>query len=218
MGNNEKIISILIIEDGEKLSFKIRKYFQNKKVEIKTIQPNKTIWGEVEKQCPDLLLIDTPLPGLKKDEIMKKLNEKNKFSHIPKIFVTINALTEDRINGYNMGCNAYVPKPFDPEELGSIINNLVKQSRRRIAWIINSYIRIKQIRTKILERQIPYYIKTIYLTKQEKIILKKITEKKTNKKIAQELKITKRSVERYISRLLDKTNIKNKLLLQDIEQ
>ena len=34
-------------------------------------------------------------------------------------------MTEDRIKGYNIGCRAYLSKPFDPEELIAIIDNIL---------------------------------------------------------------------------------------------
>jgi DNA-binding NarL/FixJ family response regulator len=51
------------------------------------------------------------------------------------------------------------------------------------------------------------YVSNIPITIQEKKIINKITEKKTNVEIASELKLTRRTVERIVSRLLNKTNM-----------
>ena len=44
---------------------------------------------------------------------------------IPVIFLTARGQTSDRIRGYKAGVNAYLPKPFDPEELVSIIESVL---------------------------------------------------------------------------------------------
>lgn len=144
------------------------------------------------------------------EETIKNITLISKFNHIPKIFLTIKGLTEDRINGYNSGCDAYLSKPFDPEELESIITNLVQKTKNKISWILETYLKVKKIRLEFLELSIQKYVNKIYLTTQENKILKKILQGKTNSVIAQELETSKRNVERHIGRILNKTNIKNK--------
>ena len=148
--------------------------------------------------------------------VLKVVTENSKFKHIPKIFLTIKGLTEDRINGYKQGCDAYVSKPFDPEELEAIIINLVNNKKNKISWLLNVYTKIKKIRVNFLEKTFLDYKKQINLTSQEHIILKKIKQYKTNPEIAQELQTTKRNVEKHISRILTKTNMNNRFELQQL--
>merc|ERR1712238_77066 len=51
--------------------------------------------------------------------------------NIPIILLTAKAMTEDRIRGYQMGADVVLPKPFSPEELLSIIDNLIERKNRR---------------------------------------------------------------------------------------
>ena len=46
--------------------------------------------------------------------------------------LTAKGMTEDRIKGYKMGCKAYLGKPFDPEELVAIIDNILSCDRKNI--------------------------------------------------------------------------------------
>lgn len=148
--------------------------------------------------------------------MLKVLTETPKFKHIPKIFLTIKGLTEDRINGYNQGCDAYLSKPFDPEELEAIINNLATKGKNQVSWLLNTYVKLKKIRLNFLEKGALSYSSQINLTKQENIILKKVKQDKTNSEIAEELKTTKRNIEKHISRLLSKTNMNSKLELKQL--
>jgi CheY-like chemotaxis protein/DNA-binding CsgD family transcriptional regulator len=62
---------------------------------------------------------------LKKDLLLPKLK------NIPIILLTAKAMTEDRIKGYQCGADVVLPKPFSPEELLSIIDNLIEKKERR---------------------------------------------------------------------------------------
>jgi DNA-binding NarL/FixJ family response regulator len=212
---NPSLISILIIDKEEKLFNNIRKYFK-KKVKVKNLTKLSNVEQELETYFPDVLLIDITMLNKRQDEIIKTLNSINKAKYIPKIFLTIKSLTEDRINGYNLGCDSYLSKPLDPEELEAIIINLVRQSRIKIKWLLDAYLKMKKIKINFLEKASLNYITKVQITNQEKKILKKIVENKTNSEIAYELNITKRIVEKHVTRLLNKTNMNHKTELKNL--
>ena len=211
---NEKKISMLILDMDHKLLANIKYYFKKKK--IKCITKELNVDKKLENELPDILIIDTSMLTKQQEEFVKNLNRTSRFNHIPKIFLTIKGLTEDRINGYKSGCDAYLSKPFDPEELEAIINNVIIQGKNRSSWILETYLKIKKIRLDFLESTVSNYRLKIYVTKQENEILKKILDGKTNSEIAYDLQTTKRNVERHISRLLNKTNSKTRLELKQL--
>ncbi len=201
------MISILIIDNEEKLLINLKQHFKKKLFKIKNLTEISFLEQELETYFPDIVIININVLNQQQEKLVQNLNKINKVKYIPKIFLTINSLTEDRITGYNLGCYAYVSKPFDPEELEAIINNLVKQTKMRVTWLLETYIKIKKIKINFLKTVSKEYVSNIPITIQEKKIISKITEKKTNIEIASELKITKRTVERIVSRLLNKTNM-----------
>lgn len=201
------MISILIIDNEEKLLINLKQHFKKKVFKIKNLTEISFLEQEIETYFPDIIIININVLNQQQEKLVQTLNKINKVKYIPKIFLTINSLTEDRINGYNLGCDSYLSKPFDPEELEAIINNLVKQTKMRVTWLLETYIKIKKIKINFLETVSKEYVSNIPITIQEKKIINKITEKKTNVEIASELKLTRRTVERIVSRLLNKTNM-----------
>lgn len=199
--------AILILDNEEQFFTNIKQYFKKKNFKIKNLTNIPILEQELQVYFPDILIINTNLVNKEQEEILKTINKINKVKYIPKIFLTIKSLTEDRIDGYNSGCDAYISKPFDPEELEAIINNLVKQNRNRLAWLVQTYLKIKKIKINFLKIVDKEYVFGIPITTQEEKILKKILERKTNLEIATELKLTKRTIERYVTRLLHKTNL-----------
>ena len=52
---------------------------------------------------------------------------------LPIVFLTARGMTKDRIEGYNAGVDAYLSKPFDPDELVAIVTNLLTRKEAKDA-------------------------------------------------------------------------------------
>lgn len=149
----------------------------------------------------DLIISDIMMPLVNGYELLAKLKKNKALSKIPVIFLTAKGMTKDRIKGYDMGCYGYLSKPFDPNELLSIINNLIARDVLKEASLQNSATSNQQLNHKIR------------LTPREKSILDLVVDGLTNKEISTILNTSVRNVEKYVSRLLHKTNMKNRTLL-----
>mmetsp|Transcript_12559 Transcript_12559/g.17908 ORF Transcript_12559/g.17908 Transcript_12559/m.17908 type:complete len:246 (+) Transcript_12559:51-788(+) len=60
-------------------------------------------------------------------DLLHTLRSSQRLGVIPVVLLTAKSLTEDRIRGYRAGADAYLPKPFDPNELLAIVDNLVQR-------------------------------------------------------------------------------------------
>ena len=119
-------------------------------------------------------------------------------------------MTEDRIRGYRIGCKAYLGKPFDPEELVAVIDNILSD-KKNIKNINNIKKEIQDLRKEI--NSFNKFNENITFTKREINIVLAISQGLSNKDIANKLKISVRNVEKYVTRLLDKTNVSNRVKL-----
>ena len=208
---NEKTIQIVMLDKEEKLLKVIKGYFSLKKIHIITTSKSEVAWNELEKNLPDCLVIDIIMPNSEGYAFIKNLKKNKNFQHIPFILLTAKGLTEDRILGYKLGCSAYISKPFDPEELESIIKNIVVRNDTFLESMLKNYLLLKEIKinltkkyTQSLENKLKFS-----LTLQEYNILNQILLGTKIENIALNLNVSKRNIEKYISRLLDKTQTKN---------
>ena len=208
---NEKTIQIVMLDKEEKLLKVIKGYFSLKKIHIITTSKSEVAWNELEKNLPDCLVIDIIMPNSEGYTFIKNLKKNKNFQHIPFILLTAKGLTEDRILGYKLGCSAYISKPFDPEELESIIKNIVVRNDTFLESMLKNYLLLKEIKinltkkyTQSLENKLKFS-----LTLQEYNILNQILLGTKIENIALNLNVSKRNIEKYISRLLDKTQTKN---------
>ena len=208
---NEKMIKIVMLDNEEKLLEVIKNYFSLKEIQITVTNKLDAAWNELKKNLPDCLLIDIVMPNNEGYNFIKNLKNSKDFQHIPFILLTAKGLTEDRILGYKLGCSAYVSKPFDPEELEFIIKGIVLKNDLFLKSMLENYILIKEIKFNLIQK----YSESIKnklqfsLTLQEDYILNQILLGSQTSSIALNLKVSKRNVERYISRLLDKTQTKD---------
>ena len=208
---NEKTIKIVILDSEEKLLKVITNYFSLKKIQIITTSKSEVAWNELEKNLPDCLVVDIIMPNNEGYTFIKNLKKNKDFQHIPFILLTAKGLTEDRILGYKLGCSAYISKPFDPEELESIIKNIVRRNDVFLESVLKNYLIVKEIKinlTKKYTQSIENKLK-FSLTPQEYIILDQILLGTKINNIALNLNVTKRNIEKYITRLLDKSQTKD---------
>ncbi len=82
----------------------------------------------VERQPPDLMLLDVNLPQLNGFEIYQRLRDDG--YDLPVIFVTAKGELEDRLQGLRMGADDYICKPFQPAELTARVDAVLRRYRR----------------------------------------------------------------------------------------
>lgn len=212
------VIKVLMLDNEYKFSLITKKYFVNKDIKIITSTTSSKAWLELLKVTPDLIIVDILMPKTTGYDFIEKIKLHEKFKHIPFIFLTAKGLTQDRIKGHKLGCNAYVSKPFEPEELEQIIKNIVSQKKTSIKWITKTYGIIKKMRLKLIKKNTLLISKSLLyeqLTKTELQILKKLLLGKKNNEIASIFNVSTRYIERCVSKILDKTQLNNRNELQN---
>ena len=70
-----------------------------------------------QKHLPDLILLDMSLPEMDGIDVARELKIKSNTMHIPVISVSARAMEEDIESFLEAGCNDYITKPIDAEEL-----------------------------------------------------------------------------------------------------
>ncbi|KAI0556480.1 ycf29 (chloroplast) [Gracilaria domingensis] len=150
---------------------------------------------------PNLIITDIMMTHIDGYEVIKKIRSKKNWHQIPIIFLTAKGMTQDRILGYNLGCNAYLAKPFYPEELIAIINNIFKQLEFYKPHINDSVQKLQN------EEQNSIFNS---LTPKEYAVLVLVAKGYTNKEIANKVNSSIRNIEKYVSRLLHKTKTRNR--------
>lgn len=116
---------ILIIEDNTELRNYVVEYLSDfyKVYEAENGKEGLKICRKIK---PTLCVADVMMPKMDGFEFVKELKKDENLSHIPVVLLTALAENENRINGYKVGVDGYLVKPFDPSLLKTRIDNILK--------------------------------------------------------------------------------------------
>ncbi len=122
--NSETTSRILIVEDNADL----RAYLHSALKDNYHVHeaPNGELGIAIARtEVPDLIISDLMMPKVNGLELCRKLKTEESTSHIPIILLTAKADADARLEGFDVGADDYIPKPFDIRELESRIRNLI---------------------------------------------------------------------------------------------
>jgi two-component system alkaline phosphatase synthesis response regulator PhoP len=124
---------ILIVEDEEHLAIPIKYNLEAEGYHVTTVGDGPKALGLFHEspETIDLIILDLMLPGMSGYAVCEAI--RNSGSTVPILMLSARTLVEDRIRGFNVGTDLYLQKPFDLEELMSIVRNLLARKRREAA-------------------------------------------------------------------------------------
>ena len=121
--------NILLVEDEDHLAIGIRYNLTSEGLTVTTAADGHEALAILNEPNTDidLVVLDVMLPGMSGYAVCEQLRSRG--SLIPVVMLTARTLVEDRIRGFNSGADVYLQKPFDLDELISVIRSLL--SRRK---------------------------------------------------------------------------------------
>ena len=120
---------ILLVEDDFRISQMLCDYFSDKSkddIYIDVASDGATGIEKAFENTYDLLLLDVMLPEMDGFEICREVR---RFSDVPIMFITARCDQEDILNGYALGCDDYIVKPFSLPVFYNKVNALIKRSK-----------------------------------------------------------------------------------------
>lgn len=125
---------ILIVDDEPDLVSALGFAFGREGFRIRTAHDGASALREARRDPrPDLVLLDLMLPDIQGTEVCRRLKADGDTADIPVIMLTARAEEIDRVVGFEVGADDYVPKPFSTRELVLRIRAVLRRSRPREA-------------------------------------------------------------------------------------
>ena len=128
---------ILIIEDNIEMNNFITSIFGSD-FEITTAFDGLNGLQRAVEIIPDIIISDVLMPYMNGYELCKEIKENKDTCHIPIILLTAKTMDEDQIKGYDQGADIYITKPFNPNILISIVNQMIARLNKQQALLIQS--------------------------------------------------------------------------------
>jgi signal transduction histidine kinase/DNA-binding NarL/FixJ family response regulator len=168
----------------------------------------------------DIIISDVMMNDMDGFEFCKAVNSVERYAHIPFIFLSAKARSEDRLAGLSLGAVAYLEKPFKIEELLAKVQSIIlNRKRQREAVVTKAY------QAVFAERQQPHKTvspkrcaftencKKYHLTSREVEIIKLLIKGIPYKIISAELEISEKTVSKHVSNIFAKVAVNNKVEL-----
>jgi two-component system, OmpR family, response regulator VicR len=118
---------VLYVEDEIFLAKIVSETLQSKDYEVTTVNDGADAVKQFEKVQPDVCVLDIMLPNKDGFTIADEIRDKN--TEVPIIFLSAKSATQDVVNGFKIGANDYIRKPFSMEELIVRIENVLRNKQ-----------------------------------------------------------------------------------------
>ncbi|MBC3888860.1 response regulator [Acetobacterium paludosum] len=117
---------ILIVDDEPDIVGLLQDYFEINDYQVMTAENGEEAINKAEKQ-PDLIILDINMPDMDGLEVCKKIRD---FIPCPILFLTAKVEESDKINGFQVGGDDYIEKPFSIDELGARVEAHLRRENR----------------------------------------------------------------------------------------
>ncbi|MEG4392850.1 response regulator transcription factor [Microcoleus sp. BROC3] len=228
-------LTILVADDDFATRLSITDYLEITGYSVIAAENGKEALGLVDEFQPHLIVTDITMPEMDGYEFVRRVRTRPAFRLLPVIFLTERTSTQERIRGYQMGCDNYLAKPFELQELGAVIRSLLD----RYALIAQAPSRSPEpepmptearsrangkpeadfstqksktgdsLRDSSASRASPSQ-NAPTLTQRERQVLDLLTEGLSNIQIGSTLHLSPRTIEKHVSSLFRKTDSNNR--------
>jgi DNA-binding NarL/FixJ family response regulator len=195
---------LLVVDDEPNLLRAVAACLKAEDYEVSTARSGHEALLQLAESIPDLIISDIRMPGMDGYKLARQLRGSPRTALVPIVFLTAKDETADRIQGFRAGIDAYLTKPFEPEELIAVVNgilNRVERTHSQIARLVSS----------ATTEEPPSTFQDEALTEAENRLALAVSRGLSNKEIAAELDISVRTVENHISHILDKKGFSNRV-------
>ncbi|NDL70708.1 response regulator [Vreelandella alkaliphila] len=124
--------TLMVVDDDLEIRELLADYLGRHGYQVLTADGADSLYQQLAKQTPDLLIVDVMMPG---DDGFTICRELRKTSDIPIIMLTASADDTDRVLGLELGADDYIAKPFNPRELLARIKAVLRRARPAAATV-----------------------------------------------------------------------------------
>lgn len=164
-------IKILLAEDEPALGMIVKESLETRDFEVLLCEDGEKALQTYKVEKPELLVLDVMMPKLDGFALAELIRKHDK--HIPIIFLTAKSQTNDVVQGFELGGNDYLKKPFSMEELIIRIKALLGRIQQNKSKEI---IPIGRFKFNYINQQLVWENETIHLTHREAELLYHLTE------------------------------------------
>ena len=118
---------ILVVEDEPDISKLVSYNLAQERFKVLTAEDGEQALKVIQREKPNLVVLDLMLPGLSGMEVCKILRDRPETAKLPILMLTAKASETDRVVGLEMGADDYLAKPFSPREMVARVRAILRR-------------------------------------------------------------------------------------------
>lgn len=119
---------ILVVEDEPDIRKLVHYNLAQEKYQVVEAEDGERALRLLQREKPDLIVLDLLLPGMSGLELCRALRERPETANLPILMLTAKAGEADRVVGLEMGADDYLTKPFSPREMVARVKAILRRS------------------------------------------------------------------------------------------
>jgi DNA-binding response OmpR family regulator len=121
---------VLVVDDEPNILLSLEFLMQQAGFSVATAADAEQALEQINRQCPDLLLLDISLPGMSGFDLLERLRADDATQTLPVIMLTAHGREVEKEKGMALGANDYVTKPFSTRELVNRVQVLLAEQQQ----------------------------------------------------------------------------------------
>lgn len=212
-------LTVLVAEDDEGTRLALRDYLELEGYSVVVADNGEAALEQIYRTQPQMVITDVAMPQMDGYELIRQVRQQPALRLLPVVFLTAHTNTQERVRGYQLGCDVYLAKPFELQEIAVIVRSLLERAQlMQAAWVQQVALNTAQQRAIATANQpaaptepLPDLVSDgPGLTNREQDVLALISDGLSNAQIGDRLYLSPRTVEKYVSSLLRKTDTSNR--------
>ena len=176
--DSKTIHRILVVEDEPDIAALIAYQLTREGYRVETVGSGTEALESIGRDTPDILVLDRMLPGISGDEVLQRLRSEPATSNVPVLVLTAKREQEDRIEGFGLGADDYLTKPFSPRELVLRVQAILRRVREAGITAGGRVLRAGPIRIDVGSHQATLAGDELNLTPTEFRLLRALMERR----------------------------------------
>ena len=123
--NNGVAPTIIVVDDCEDIRLVLRVALERRGYHVLEAENGRAAVELARRKCPDLILMDLDMPVLDGFAATRLLRQLDELCHVPVIAISAHPKDPFQADAFAAGCNEYISKPVDFEELGYLLHSLL---------------------------------------------------------------------------------------------
>jgi diguanylate cyclase (GGDEF)-like protein len=120
---------LLVVDDDPFIARLLEIELKAAGYEVRVASDGQQALSAAQEECPDLVLADVMMPNMDGFELTRRLRQDSRTSGVSIIMLTARGLSADKLEGFAIGADDYIVKPFDTPELLARIRGVLRRSK-----------------------------------------------------------------------------------------